>query len=73
MSRTNIKARQVEEHLRKYGSITSWEAIQDYKATRLSAIIFNLRKKYDIATIMMETDEGIQYGKYVLKGELKDE
>ena len=72
MSRANIKARQVEEHLRKYGSITSWEAIQNYKATRLSAIIFNLRKRYDIDTIMMENDEGIQYGKYVLKGELKD-
>lgn len=73
MSRAKIKARQVEEHLKKHGSITSWEAIENYKATRLSAIIFNLRKKYDIDTIMMETDEGIQYGKYVLKGELKDE
>lgn len=68
-----IKTREVEKHLKDKGSITSWEAIKQYRATRLSAIIFNLRKRYDIDTIMMETDEGIQYGKYVLKGELKDE
>lgn len=73
MRRANIKARQVEEHLKKYGSITSWEAIQNYKATRLSAIIFNLRKKYDIDTIMMETSEGIKYGTYIYKGEKVDE
>lgn len=32
-------------HLQKYGSITSWEAIKEYGATRLSGIIFNLRKE----------------------------
>ena len=64
------KSRAVEEHLKKHGNITSWEAIQEYRATRLSAIIFRLRKKYDIDTLMMETDEGIKYGKYVLKGEV---
>jgi|TARA_R110002012_G_scaffold267299_1_gene450999 hypothetical protein len=31
-------------HLKKYGSITSYEAIKEYGATRLSAIIFNHRK-----------------------------
>jgi hypothetical protein len=31
-------------HLQKYNNITSWEAIKEYGATRLSAIIFNLRK-----------------------------
>ena len=67
------KTRLVEQHLINKGSITSWEAITNYRATRLSAIIFNLRKKYDIDTLMMETDEGIKYGKYVLKGELKNE
>ena len=66
------KTKLVEEHLRRKGSITSWEAITNYRATRLSAIIFNLRKKYDIDTLMMETDEGIKYGKYVLKGEVDE-
>ena len=32
-------------HLKTYGSITSYEAIKEYGATRLSAIIFNHRKE----------------------------
>ena len=32
-------------HLLEKGSITSWEAIKEYGATRLSAIIYNLRYK----------------------------
>jgi hypothetical protein len=46
------KSQQVREHLNKKGVISSWDAIQNYNATRLSAIIFNLRKEgYDIASI----------------------
>ena len=38
-------------HLKVKGSITSLEAFELYGATRLSAIIFELRKKgYDIKT-----------------------
>lgn len=33
------------EHLRKYGSITTWEAIEKHKNTRLSDTIFRLRHK----------------------------
>lgn len=42
----------VLEHLKKHGKITSMEAIKNYGATRLSAIIYDLRHKdgYDIAT-----------------------
>lgn len=32
-------------HLRKYKEITSYEAIQNYGATRLSGIIFQLKKR----------------------------
>ena len=39
------KTEQVKAHLVKNGSITSWEAIQNYGATRLSAIIHVLRHK----------------------------
>ncbi len=39
------KHQQVLSHLRKHGSIDSWTAIELYGATRLSAIIFNLRAK----------------------------
>ena len=42
------KKQKVFEHLKKFGSITSWEAIELYGATRLSDIIFKLRKVYEI-------------------------
>ena len=39
-------------HLKTYGSITSYEAIREYGATRLSAIIFNHRRDgYDIESV----------------------
>ena len=42
----------VLQHLQEHGSITSYEAIQLYGATRLSAIIFELRHRdgFDIVT-----------------------
>lgn len=39
------KTEKVLEHLRKHGTITSLEAIELYGATRLSSIIYNLRKR----------------------------
>lgn len=39
------KTEKVATHLIEKGSITTWEAIKEYGATRLSAIIFNLRKR----------------------------
>ena len=43
-----------------------------YGATRLAAIIFDLRGKYDIDTIMMDDIDRYgntcKYGKYVYKG-----
>jgi hypothetical protein len=39
-------------HLKTYGSITSYEAIREYGATRLAAIICNHRKAgYDIDSL----------------------
>ena len=39
-------------HLKEHGEITSWEAIKEYGATRLSGIIFVLRKNgYDIQSL----------------------
>lgn len=65
------KTEKVLEHLRTYGCITSLEAIDLYKATRLSAIIFNLRKrglKIDTIDIPFVDSNGTKsiYGKYVL-------
>ena len=49
------KKSQVEKvliHLIKFGTITSWEAIQTYRITRLSDKIYLLRKKgINISTI----------------------
>ena len=74
MSNTN-KTKKVLEHLQKHGNITSWEAITKYGATRLSAIIFNLRKNYVIATdIQSEIDRygnNTRFAKYVYKGEIQ--
>ncbi len=41
--RTQINA--IREHLKKNKSITSWEAIEQYGATRLSGIIYILKHK----------------------------
>ena len=45
MGRLNTKHFRVKNHLIKNGTIDSWTAIELYGATRLSAIIFNLRKE----------------------------
>lgn len=45
MEKKISKAEQIKKHLLKKKSITSWDAITLYRATRLSAIIFNLRNK----------------------------
>ena len=49
------KSQKVENYLLEHGSITSWEAIQKFKATRLSDIIFKMRKRgYIIDSIREE-------------------
>ncbi|MBO7714383.1 MAG: hypothetical protein J6S85_12480 [Methanobrevibacter sp.] len=60
----------VLNHLKKYRSITSWEAITLYKATRLSAIIFTLKERgYEFKTIREENEEtGTHYARYFLVG-----
>jgi hypothetical protein len=65
------KKKLVETHLLKKKSITSWEAIELYGATRLSAIIFTLREeKWDIitkpTTAKDRFDNDITFAKYVL-------
>ena len=69
MKRRINKTKAVLEHLQKYGSITSWEAIDKYHATRLSAIIFNLKGRYDIMSVMVTDDEGCRYARYFYYGE----
>ena len=70
------KADKVKEHLMSNGSITSWEAIKQYGATRLSAIIFNLRKDgwdIDVERVTEKDRNGQKttFAKYVLPKQFK--
>ena len=49
--RMTNKTALVLDHLQKKKTITSWEAIELFGATRLSAIIYNLRKRYRINSV----------------------
>ena len=66
------KTKAILLHLQQYGSITSWQAIKEYGATRLSAIIYNLRYKYDLEIRTESVDftdrygNKASYGKYIL-------
>jgi hypothetical protein len=63
----------VMSHLNRYGSITSLKAIDAYGATRLSNIIFCLKKRkgVNIETISIDMVDNCgnkgTYSKYVLK------
>ena len=41
----------VENFIKEKGSITTWEAFEIFGITRLSAKIYELRKKYNISSI----------------------
>lgn len=66
---TKIKA--VKNHLLTKGNITSWEAIQKYNATRLSAIIFNLKRNGMDITTTPETRGKSRFVRYHLNKAVK--
>lgn len=69
MSTFETKICLVKKHLEEGKKITSWQAIQLYQATRLSAIIFVLKNKYgmNIATNMIHNPiNGTRYAEYEL-------
>lgn len=74
MKKTTKKG-QVKQHLLKHKSITSWDAIEKYGATRISAIIFTLRHKEGMNivndSISMKDRNGntCNYAKYIYKGD----
>ena len=75
MNKTN-KTNEVLNYLKKHKTITSMQAIEMFGATRLSAIIFQLRKKYLINTLRVEIVDrygrNCYYGKYIYLGEIKN-
>ncbi len=57
---------QILNHLKKHKFITSWEAIQEYRITRLSARIYELREKgFNIITKNV-TENGKTFAEYSL-------
>ena len=55
----------IARHLEQHGSITSMEAFEQYKITRLSGRIFDLRAKgMDIVTDMVYGKGGTKYAVY---------
>lgn len=71
------KTQAVLDWLKTHASISSMEAIQNFGATRLSAIIFNLRKRgYNIETVKCEgTDRfgnPMRFARYYLRDPTPD-
>jgi len=57
----------VRKHLLKRRKITSWEAIEKFRATRLSDIIWKLRGRgYSIASEWVTNKDGMRYTVYHL-------
>ena len=54
--------KQILEHLQKHGSITSYEAFELYGATRLSAVIYNLRHNRGLRIITESKAVQTRYG-----------
>lgn len=61
------KQSQIEQHLLSGKSITGIQAMALFNVYRLSATILRLRRKMNIGMVMMESDQGVLYGKYFLK------
>lgn len=60
---------QILKHLKKCKSITSWEAINLYRITRLASVILDLRETYEIVSLK-ETKAGKNWVRYVLTKKL---
>lgn len=73
----DTREKQIELHLKQYGSITSWEAFEKYGITRLSARIYNLRRYHNILSKQITTTNRygntVNYVRYVYMGEINAE
>lgn len=69
------KTQLVKKHLIEKGSISTWEAINLYGETRLSDVVYRLKKRgMDIATILVDCvdryDNSGRYANYVYRGRI---
>ena len=65
----NTQRHKVLEHLQTNGSITSWEAITRFHATRLSGIIFDLKKMGYPIQSTIEYNGDTHYARYTLEAQ----
>lgn len=65
----------VLRYMMEHGKISSFEAFSELGITRLSAVIFDLRKEHNVVTYTRNTvnryGHGTQYAEYYLKGEVQ--
>lgn len=63
----------VLNHLKRHGSITSWEAIKEYGATRLAAVVSELRNNHTISVeyekVKNRQGDTVSIAKYIYVGE----
>ena len=70
-----MKTKAILKHLEDFGNITSWEAIKEYGCTRLSAVIWTLRHKYNLnitdewVTFTDRYGQNSQFKRYILNKE----
>ena len=65
MSRTRLtKTEKVKRHLERGNKITSMQAFKKFNATRLSAIIFELRNRHKMDINTQEKVSRLDNGKY---------
>jgi len=64
-----LQAEKVLVHLLKNETITSWTAIEKFRITRLSAVIFNLRYNFKIES-KDTTINGKTFTTYIYIGEI---
>lgn len=58
--------RQILDHLLKYGSITSWTAIQEYRCTRIAEYIRQLRAEGKDITSTWKESNGKRFVEYTI-------
>ena len=57
------KTKAIMMHLLEHGHINTWEAIKEYGATRISAIIYNLRHRYNMNIVNKPIEFRDRYGR----------
>ena len=72
VAESNNKSKNILNHLMCFGKINTWTAFTEYKVTRLSSIIFNLREKGYAIESVKQKGEGTNFVDYVLHKQ-KDE